>query len=48
MAFIELCEGVHTAQRQRPMQISIGFCTRFIGISLGLGAGQCKLTITSI
>ena len=42
MACIELCGGVHTAQRQRLTQISIGFCTHFIGI--GLGVGQCKLT----
>ena len=34
---IELCGGVHTAQRQKPMRISIGFCTHFISIGLSLG-----------
>ena len=36
MAYIELCGGVHIAQRQRPMQISIG-----LGIGLDLSVGQC-------
>ena len=46
MACIELCGGVHTAQIQRPMQLSIGFTTHFmcIGLSLGVGVGvrQCE------
>lgn len=39
MACVEMCGGVHT-QRQRPMQISIEFCTYFIGICKGLGLGN--------
>ena len=34
MPRVEFCGGVHTAQKQRSMQISIGFCTHFIGISM--------------
>ena len=36
--------SVHTPQRQRLRQISIGFCTHFIGISIGhgLGVGQSE------
>ena len=43
---IELCGGVDTTQRQRPMQISIRFCTHFISIcvSLGLSVRQCTRT----
>ena len=36
---IELCGGEHTAQRQRRMQISFGFCTHFmvsVSISVSL------------
>ena len=36
---IELCGGVHTAQRPRPRQIPIWFCTHFI--RLGDGLCQC-------
>ena len=36
MPRVEFCGGVHTAQKQRSMQISIGFCTHFIGISMVL------------
>ena len=39
-ACIELCRGVHTAQTQIPMQVSIVLCTQFISICIGLGAGQ--------
>ena len=28
----ELCKAVHNAQKQRLVQISIGFCTYFISI----------------
>ena len=50
IACIELCGAVYTAQRKRAMHISIGFCTHFIGICLGLrtavavgvGVGQCE------
>ena len=35
MACMELCGGVHTAQRGRPMQISVGFCTRCISLCPG-------------
>ena len=34
MACVELCGGVHTAQRQRLMQISSGCCTHFVGICI--------------
>ena len=37
MACIEFCGGVHTAEIQRAMRISLGFCTHFIGICMGLG-----------
>ena len=40
MDCVELCGGVHTAQTQIPMEISIGFSTNVIG--LGLGVGQCE------
>ena len=36
-ACIELCGGVHTAQLQRAMEISIGFCTYVTGICIRLG-----------
>ena len=42
MAFRELCGGLHTAQRQRVMKISTGFCTHSIGICIGLGVGWCE------
>ena len=44
MACIELCGGVHTAQIQRLMHISIAFCTNFIDICVGrdVGYGQCE------
>ena len=43
---IDLC-GVHTAQRQIPTQIPIGFCSDCIGIFAGLcfGVWQCECTI---
>ena len=43
-ACVELFGSVHTTQRQRPMQSSIGFCAHFIGICIGLGldVGQCE------
>ena len=34
----------YSSETERPMQISIGFCTRFIG--LGLGIRQCDRTLT--
>ena len=37
MACVELCGGIHTAQRQRPMQISMEFVH-----GIGLGVGQCE------
>ena len=48
ITWIELYGDVHTAQRQSPTQISIGFCTYFIGICIGLGVGQYEWTITEI
>ena len=36
-ACVELCEGVHAAQRQRPTQIPSGFWAHFIGFRLCLG-----------
>ena len=41
---IIMCGNVFTAPTLRPMQISTGFCTHFIGLGLGLGLGvrQCK------
>ena len=42
MDCIELRGGAHTAQRQRPMQIFIGFCKYFISVCICLGVGQCK------
>ena len=44
MACTELHEGVHAAQRQRLMQISIEFCIHFIGICVGLGVRLIRLT----
>ena len=43
IACTELFGSVYTAQRQRPMQISLGFCTLVIGICIGHGLGQCKI-----
>ena len=50
MAYTELCGGVHTPQRQRPMQIPVGFCTHFIGtrVDHGLGLCQCERTVTMV
>ena len=47
MVGLELCESVHTVQRQKSTQIPIGFCTHFIGICVGLclGVVQCECTI---
>ena len=44
---IELCEGVHTAQRQTSPQIHIGHCSDCIGLGLGVGVGvrQCERTM---
>ena len=42
VACIELCRGVHTAQTQIPMKVSIVLCTHIISICIGLGAGQCE------
>ena len=35
--YVALYGGGHTAQIQRPMQITIGICTHFIGICIGHG-----------
>ena len=42
-----MCGGVRTAQRQRLVQISTGFCTHFMAISIGLGlsVGQSEWTL---
>ena len=40
-----MCGNVFTAPTLTAMQISIGFCTKFIGIGLGLGVRQYKWTI---
>ena len=46
MVCTELHGGVHTAQRQRLMQISIGFCTYFISIyTTNFGKNTRRLTI---
>ena len=47
MAYTELCGGVHTPQRQRPMQIPVGFCTHFIGTRVDHGLGLCQCETTS-
>ena len=50
MAFIELCGGVHIAQRQTLSQMFIRFCAYFICICVGLcpGVEQCGCTITVV
>ena len=45
---MELCGGVHTVQRQTPIQIPIGLYTNFIGISVSFGVGQREYTISEI
>ena len=46
MGCIELCEGMHTARRQTPIQIPIGFCANLSAsvtvmvTSVSLGAGS--------
>ena len=43
---MELCEGVHTAQRQTTTQIPIEFCILVIGLSLGLSLSHCQSDYT--
>ena len=43
---MELCGGVHTAQRQITTQIPIEFCILVIGLGLGFGHCQSDYTIT--
>ena len=49
LAGTEVCEGVHTAQRQIPTQsyVPIELCTHFSDICVGLclGVEQCECTI---
>ena len=47
MACTKLYGSVHTAQRRKSMYISIGFCTHFICIGLGLGVGQYNSLIVN-
>ena len=42
---MEMCGGVHTAQRQITTQIPIEFCTLVIGLGLGLVHCQSDYTI---
>ena len=44
MACMELCGSVHTAQREIPTKIPVGFCTHFIGLGVCfcIGHYQCK------
>ena len=46
---IVMLRSVYTEPRLKSMQISIGLCRRFIGISISLGisVGQCKWTISA-
>ena len=46
MCCIELCGGVHIAQRQVPMQIPIGFCVHVIGICVR--QGECIITTSPL
>ena len=50
MGCIELCIGVHTAQRQTSTQSPIGHCSdcTSLGLGVGVGVGQCEHTIRSL
>ena len=37
LGFITMCRNIFTVPTPEPMQISIGFCTLFIGLDLGVG-----------
>ena len=43
IAFVKLCAGVHTAQRQRRCKFPLASAHKFISICIGycLGVGQC-------
>ena len=47
MSCVEMCGGVHTAQRHLSTQIPIDVCILEIGLCLGvcLGIGRCECTI---
>ena len=45
---MELCGGVHTAQRQTPIQIYIGLHINFMDISVSLDVRQSECTISEI
>ena len=40
MGCTELCEGVHTSQRQIPVHIPIGFCANLL-VYVGAGQREC-------
>ena len=45
IACIQLCGGVHAAQRQTSAQIPTRFCAHFNGICVCLSVDQCECSI---